>query len=69
MRINNVIKEVERIVEEACVKASNIFGYGIWTHHITQVARHGKRLAPMFNADAEIVEIASLLHDYASVKK
>ena len=44
------------------------FGYGIWTHHITQVVENGKRLARLFGADAEIVEIAALLHDYASIK-
>lgn len=63
-----MVEEIERIVREACAKETNIFGYGIWTHHITQVAKNGKRLAPVFNADAEIVEIAALLHDYASVK-
>ncbi len=63
-----MLEEIERLVEAACAAESNIFGYGIWTHHITQVAHNGKRLAPLFEADAEIVEIAALLHDYASVK-
>ena len=63
-----MIEEIKRIVEAACAGEDNIFGYGIWTHHITQVARNGKQLAPLFGADAEIVEIAALLHDYASVK-
>ena len=63
-----MINEIERIVEAACAGENNIFGYGIWTHHITLVAQNGKRLAPLFDADAEIVEIAALLHDYASVK-
>lgn len=63
-----MIEEIERVVREACAKDTNIFGYGIWTHHITQVVKNGKRLAPVFNADPEIVEIAALLHDYASVK-
>lgn len=63
-----MIKEVEKIVEEACAKETNIFGYGIWTHHITLVVENGKRLAHLFNADPEIVELAALLHDYASVK-
>ena len=63
-----MISEIKQIVEAACVAETNIFGYGIWTHHITQVALVGKRLAPLFDADAEIVEIAALLHDYASVK-
>lgn len=63
-----MITEIARIVEEACAKETNIFGYGIWTHHITQVAKNGKRLAEMFGADPETVEIAALLHDYASIK-
>ncbi len=63
-----MIEAIERLVEAACAGENNIFGYGIWTHHITLVARNGKRLAPLFDADPEIVEIAALLHDYASVK-
>ncbi|GIK36965.1 MAG: hypothetical protein BroJett011_07980 [Chloroflexota bacterium] len=63
-----MISEIERIVEEACARETNSFGYGFWTHHITQVAQNAKRLAPLFKADPEIVEIAALLHDYASVK-
>lgn len=68
MQRDFLIAEVAAIVEAACLKDSNIFGYGIWTHHISQVARNGKRLAQLFEADPEIVEIAALLHDYASVK-
>jgi uncharacterized protein len=63
-----MIKQIESIVEEACKKDTNIFGYGIWTHHIKQVVKNAKIIAPIFNADIEIVEIAALLHDYASVK-
>ena len=63
-----IIKEVEKIVRQACASDSNIFGYGIWTHHITQVARNAEQLAPSFRAAPEIVRLAALLHDYASVK-
>ena len=61
-------KEIEKIVEEACKAETNVFGYGIWTHHILQVAKIGKKIAGQFNADPEIVEIAALLHDYAGIK-
>lgn len=64
----HLIAEIERIVEEACAQDSNVFGYGIWSHHIIQVARNARRLAPLFGADPEIVEVAAILHDYASVK-
>ena len=63
-----VIKEIEKIVEEACKAETNVFGYGIWTHHIAQVVKIGKKLAKQFNADPEIVEISALLHDYAGIK-
>ena len=63
-----MIAEIAEIVEQACAEETNVFGYGIWTHHISQVARNAKCLAGMFGADPEIVEIAALLHDYASVK-
>ncbi len=66
--MNSIVQEVARIVEAACAKDTNVFGYGIWTHHITQVARQGRRLAKQFQADPDIVEIAALLHDYASIK-
>jgi uncharacterized protein len=63
-----IIDEIATVVQEACARDTNIFGYGIWTHHITQVVENGKRLAELFGADQEIVEIAALLHDYASIK-
>jgi uncharacterized protein len=65
---NYVIKEVEQIVEKACSRDRNVFGYGIWTHHILRVVKIGKKLAERFGADPEIVEIAALLHDYAGIK-
>jgi uncharacterized protein len=64
----NVLREVAEIVEAACARETNAFSYGIWTHHITQVAKNGRRLAELFDADPEIIEMAALLHDYASVK-
>jgi uncharacterized protein len=65
---NYVIKKVEQIVEDACTHDTNVFGYGIWVHHILHVVNIGKKLAKRFNADPEIVEIAALLHDYAGIK-
>lgn len=66
--MNLLISELERIVEAACASETNMFGYGIWTHHVTRVVEHGQRLADLCGADAEIVVIAALLHDYASIK-
>jgi uncharacterized protein len=66
--VNPRISEIEQIVEAACASPSNIFGYGIWTHHIKPAAEIARRLAARFGADSEVVELAALLHDYASIK-
>ena len=62
-----MIKQIATIVEDACKKETNYFGYGIWKYHITTVVKYAKLMAKKLNADEEIVEIASLLHDYASI--
>lgn len=63
-----MIKHIEEIVEDACRKETNVFGYGIWSHHIVFVKKYGGFLAEKYGADKEVVEIAALLHDYASIK-
>lgn len=64
----SVTEHIEQLVESACASDNNIFGYGIWTHHIKDVVRIGKELAKIVNADSEIVEIAALLHDYSGIR-
>lgn len=66
--IETMRDSIEQIVEQACAADTNIFGYDIWTHHILKVVENTKQLASRFDADPEIVEIAALLHDYASIK-
>jgi uncharacterized protein len=56
------------VVERACQAETNIFSIGIWTHHILAVVEYGRQLAELLGADADIVELAALLHDYASIK-
>ena len=63
-----MIQTISDIVEDACMNDTNRFGYGIWKHHITYVVRYAKERATQMGADVEIVEIAALLHDYASIK-
>jgi len=62
-----MISDIEELVEEACKKDANIFGYGSWSHHIVGVVKYAKLLARKLGADEEIIELAALLHDYASV--
>lgn len=63
-----MIHDIERMVKQVYKQETNIFGSAIWTHHVSQVVRHAKQLAKLLGANEEIVEIAALLHDYASVK-
>ncbi len=68
MKSSQLITELNAMVEEACKQPANMHGYGIWTHHIVHVVRYAKLLADRIGADMEITEIASILHDYASIK-
>ncbi len=63
-----IVEEIRKFVEEECKKKVNYFGYGIWAHHIIYVVKYAKLMAKRVGANEEIVEIAALLHDYASVK-
>jgi putative nucleotidyltransferase with HDIG domain len=62
-----ITEEISKLVEEACRKESNSFGYGAWSHHIASVAKYARILAKKLGADVEICELAAYLHDYASV--
>lgn len=63
-----MIDELKECLHEACKQDSNVFGYAIWTHHMVAVIEYAKELSRRTGADEEIVEIAAILHDYASVK-
>ena len=63
-----MIEEISNLVEEACKKDTNYFGYEAWAHHVLLVVKNAKLMAKKLDADKEIVEIAALLHDYAGIK-
>jgi uncharacterized protein len=65
---NSLCAEIAEIVRRACASPANAYGYGIWTHHVRQVVANGRALAEARGADMEIVELAALLHDYASIR-
>ena len=54
-------------VKGRCEKPSNAYGIGAWDHHIKVVYELAKKNASEYGADLEIVSIAALLHDIASV--
>ena len=63
-----MLEEIRKLVETACKQPTNYFGYGSWTHHILPAVGYAKLMAKKTGADEEIIEIAALFHDYASVK-
>ncbi|MGB4572878.1 MAG: HD domain-containing protein [Rectinemataceae bacterium] len=63
-----LINNLYTLVETACKSEKNVFGYGIWSHHIKPMVGIAKGLANEYGADEEIVVIASLLHDLAGIK-
>jgi len=66
--MEKIINEIETLVKNACKSENNIFGYGIWSHHIKPMIPLGQKLANEYGADAEIVTIAILLHDLAGIE-
>jgi uncharacterized protein len=66
--MDNLISDLAILVENACKSENNIFGYGIWSHHINPMIPLGENLASEYGADKEIVTIAILLHDLVSIE-
>jgi len=64
----DIMAEIRTLVEAACRAKTNVFGYGIFTHHILPVVSYSKAFAHERNANEEIVELAAWLHDYANIK-
>ena len=65
----DIIEQMTKEVKSRCYSCENIYGPGIWTHHITSVVEHAKKLAKRYGANIEIVTLAAILHDIASVTK
>ena len=54
-------------VRRLCELPSNVFGVGAWDHHIKIVYELARKYASEYGANTEIVALAALLHDVASV--
>lgn len=63
-----LIRDLSALVEDACKSDTNVFGYGIWSHHIKPMIPIARSLAAEYHADEEIVVIATLLHDLAAIQ-
>lgn len=65
--MENVIEKIYDEVKSICMKPTNAYGIGAWDHHIELVYKIATKMCNDYNADYEIVALAALLHDIASV--
>lgn len=65
--VEKIIKEIYNEVKKRCLLPSNSYGIGAWDHHIELVYKIVTEICEEYNANYDIVALASLLHDVASV--
>lgn len=65
--MEKVIDEVYDEVKKRCMMPSNAYGIGAWDHHILLVYKIAIKNYVSYGADRNIVALAALLHDIASV--
>lgn len=65
--MQKVINEVYDELKKRCMNPSNAYGIGAWDHHILLVYKIATRNYASYGADRDIVALAALLHDIASV--
>ncbi len=65
--MQEIINEIYEEVKRRCSLPSNFYGVGAWDHHIEIVYQIAKINAKLYGANQDIVSLAALLHDIASV--
>lgn len=67
MKMESIINEVYNEVKDRCMKPTNVYGTGAWDHHIELVYKIAVQISDEYGADKDIVSLAAILHDVASV--
>lgn len=62
----DMIESIKEEIKRRCLGPNNFFGPGSY-QHIESVANNAVELAKLYQADAEVCEIAGWLHDIASI--
>ena len=65
--MNKIVDIVYSEVKNRCMMPSNAYGIGAWDHHIELVYKIATHIYKEYGANYEIVALAALLHDIASV--
>jgi uncharacterized protein len=61
------VETIREHVLIACQSDENAFGPAFFEQHLLVVREYGLKLAAVFSADAEIVELAAYMHDLAAI--
>ncbi len=62
-----MVEMIREHVLIACKSDENAFGPAFFDQHLLVVREYGLKLAAVFSADAEIVELAAYMHDLAAI--
>ena len=65
--MNDIIKKIYDEVKRRCKLPSNAYGIGAWDHHIELVYKIAIGICYEYGANHDIVALAALLHDIASI--
>ncbi|MFA6775689.1 MAG: HD domain-containing protein [Sphaerochaetaceae bacterium] len=65
---SDIERALADLVEKTCLSERNVYGYEIWENHIRPMVAIANELAQLHSADAEVVRIATLLHDLAGIE-
>ena len=65
--MDDIIKQIYNEVKNRCLLPSNAYGIGAWDHHIELVYKIAIEICREYGANYDIVALAALLHDIASV--
>ncbi len=65
--MDEIIKKIYDEVKRRCMLPSNAYGIGAWDHHIELVYKIAITICYEYGAKHDIVALAALLHDVASV--
>ena len=65
--MENIINELYEEIKRKCYEPSNYYGSGAWDYHIKLVYEIAVNNCGLYGANKDIVALASLLHDVASI--
>ena len=65
--MNKIIEDIYKEIKKRCMLPSNAYGIVAWDHHIEIVYKIARSICNEYGANYDIVCLAALLHDIASV--